>query len=608
MIKKLALLLKDENGVKKLFEDDFDNKSKQILPKQAQSMLKLLKKGSPSKIIKEPTSGVTQPHFCDFHSHWGGILPVERLIGIYQAHAHPLRDWERRRLPQTRALNPLNMTSVEWMFLRLSAAILEHKGEPRPRNLAPSRGAHLMQYVTIYVWWWAYLTGIRDPYVQWAPANYRDLWISTFQVLDDLYVYLSQRRGRGDFVGDGFALKAIQKYLRATKTAPFDDAYVARSCLLKLVPPQQIDDDTINYLVVTERINYLQVSQPPEKIAAPAARILAYNRGARPQRRIRVHWLALIAAHRAFMGNAAPPGYDNDVVGDKSAVAMAAVNGDVGGGYVVGIDWAGPECQEFRLGPTISLVHETLSRLHRISAGQNRTVVFRPHVGEGCSLLEGGRSLIETEPDALVNLIRACIISSWEYFLANPGDNQIIKELLGHRISREILRHPDDSFQVLAGRSYQEAARRARNNVGTLIESIKQFYQANPNPGGCVKIRFGHATHANQTHAIWMKKLGIAADINMSSNLRTGALAYMNDLDEGDIWKILFRNWNWNPMPLVRHSLITLCNNDVEVVLGTDGQGVEVTRINYEYLLAYHLLPIAQFLMVTRNNIISQTV
>jgi len=82
----------------------------------------------------------------------------------------------------------------------------------------------------------------------------------------------------------------------------------------------------------------------------------------------------------------------------------------------------------------------------------------------------------------------------------------------------------------------------------------------------------------------------------------------MNDLDEGDVWQMLFRNWNWNPLPLATHSLTTLCNTGVEVVLGTDGQGVEVSRIIYEYLLAYHLLPPVQFLQIANANVIAQSV
>jgi len=603
MPKVLEILKTHSVKLTKEWDVDFDKRA-DIKPGKLHDMEALLKK-KPSKPEQSKPASPLKLIYSDFHSHWDGILPVKDLIELWERNALPLQRWERDLFPNAAVLNPVNLNTLEWMFLRLSAAILNTKARPTPAGGAPARGAHLIQYITIYLWWWAYLLGVRNPRVDWTPADYRDLWTSTINLLNDLYTACIQR-GRNP-LRDLYALKAVQKYLRASKTAPFDDSYVARSSLLGLIPRPPFDDRTIDYLTATENIGYIQVSQPPDKIDAPDGQVRIHNRN-HPGRAITVHWLALAASHHHYMRVGPPPVFEDNKIGEDLAVALAAINGDVGGGNVVGIDWAGPEGYEWRLGNAISLVRHTLRDLYNYSARHNRTLVFRPHVGEGSALLEGGRSLIETEPNALIDLIRACFISSWDYLGTHPGHFETAQRLLGHRIVREVLRNPKDSFQTLQGAAYTEASRRATNNIGTLLEAIKQFHQANRQIPGNVRIRFGHATHTTPQQAQWMARLNIAADINMGSNLRTGALSYMQNLDEGDVWKYLFKNWNWNILPLFNHSIIPLCNAGAQVVLGTDGQGVEVTRIGYEYLLAYHLLTTNQFLQVTGANVIAQRV
>ncbi len=544
-------------------------------------------------------------HLSDFHNHWDGVLPVDRLIALYRENARPLQGWETdiiRLLPLPPPAAHAALNSEEWMFLRLSASILAKKGEPRGKE-APQRGAHLMQYVAIYVWWAVYLEGyingfsdgMRAPQEQISPRHYQDLYDSTLLAISSLYrVFASRQGGPEAPLRRALAMNALHKYLRATKTAPFDDAYVARTSLLQLIPRSLFDADTVAYLANDESIRYLQVSNPPDKIDEPQQQIDSFNAARPPTGRITVHWLALIASHRAFMASPASPKKDRDQVKKDTDAAMKAVKGDVGGGSVRGVDWAGPECQEYCLGPAVQLVGDTLKDLHAM-ATPARPLIFRPHVGEGSSLLEGGKSLIETEPGTLIDLIRTCFHSLWDATLENPTPDAV-ERLCGHRLAREVLRHRDDSFKVLAGAEYDEAVRRATNNVSTLIEAVSQYYGGAPPPNRLVKVRFGHATHATEEQAGLMRDLRIAADINLSSNLRTGALAYMQDLDEGDFYKEACANWNWNSSALDGfvsgrpHSIGRLCRAGVTVVLGSDGQGVEVSTMPYEYLLAHHLI------------------
>ena len=90
----------------------------------------------------------------------------------------------------------------------------------------------------------------------------------------------------------------------------------------------------------------------------------------------------------------------------------------------------------------------------------------------------------------------------------------------------------------------------------------------------------------------------------------------MDNLDDADDWKSIFTNWNWNPKALAMHPLTILYNADVEVVLGTDGQGVEITKIRYEYLQAFQMLLKTQllkkqsltdqFLKIVKDNVTAQ--
>ncbi|MEA5498285.1 hypothetical protein VB834_14875 [Limnoraphis robusta Tam1] len=124
-----------------------------------------------------------------------------------------------------------------------------------------------------------------------------------------------------------------------------------------------------------------------------------------------------------------------------------------------------------------------------------------------------------------------------------------------------------------------------------------------------ILIRFGHATHTTPEQAVRMRELGIYADINLGSNLRTGAIAYLEEQivgtsDEDSDSKEQARHkymegikkqnkqWNLNPSELIQkdHGLANLLLAEVKVVLGTDGQGVEVTSIKDEYELLENYL------------------
>jgi hypothetical protein len=90
-----------------------------------------------------------------------------------------------------------------------------------------------------------------------------------------------------------------------------------------------------------------------------------------------------------------------------------------------------------------------------------------------------------------------------------------------------------------------------------------------------VEIRLGHVTQATEAQVAQMKELGVIAEVNLGSNMVTGALGRARDpagsrLDE--------------------HPLLMLLYHDVRTLLSTDAGGVMSTDLSKEYGFAAELL------------------
>ena len=91
-----------------------------------------------------------------------------------------------------------------------------------------------------------------------------------------------------------------------------------------------------------------------------------------------------------------------------------------------------------------------------------------------------------------------------------------------------------------------------------------------------VVIRFGHVSHATREHARRMAAAKIWADVNLTSNIATGTLY----LDRPDLSRPnLLRYFE-------DHALVDLIAEDVKVVFGSDGPGVEHVRMANELVIA----------------------
>lgn len=111
-----------------------------------------------------------------------------------------------------------------------------------------------------------------------------------------------------------------------------------------------------------------------------------------------------------------------------------------------------------------------------------------------------------------------------------------------------------------------------------------------------VKFRLGHATHATVNQAIKMRELGVGADINLASNLVTGALKWFNPpaevLFQGDPWSTGYVHagreeiFEYRDLVVYRYGdsgYLPLILAGTETYLGTDGAGVEHSDLHQAY-------------------------
>ncbi|HET7929828.1 MAG TPA: hypothetical protein VFL63_00340 [Rhodanobacteraceae bacterium] len=152
-----------------------------------------------------------------------------------------------------------------------------------------------------------------------------------------------------------------------------------------------------------------------------------------------------------------------------------------------------------------------------------------------------------------------------------------------------------------------------RDNIGMLIEAVARVRRAHPDLDDYIVIRFGHVTHATLAQAEAMARLHIEADINLDSNLATGAWSFadMPDADAAarraafmaarpasnaalnDLPELLIpdpADANAVAAVLGSHPLKYMLMAHVRVMLGSDGEGVEHSSMPREYALAASLI------------------
>lgn len=122
---------------------------------------------------------------------------------------------------------------------------------------------------------------------------------------------------------------------------------------------------------------------------------------------------------------------------------------------------------------------------------------------------------------------------------------------------------------------------RAQHNIEQMLlalEELRALGQLDPN---LVVVRFGHATMATPAQVARMKSLGVLAEINLGSNVRTGSA----DQTVGGV--------DGRTSPLEQyddHVFGTAIYDGLDTLLSTDAHDVMRTTMREEYLRAYRLI------------------
>lgn len=590
------------------------------------------------------------PAYTDFHSHWNGVLPTDDLLKLL------LREVERQPSKnETEGFKSLNPTQDQdlWLkvlqtkpvtepvlFLRVLWGMLGGDLAPSKQESAkksPFRGAHVAMFAISYIWWCALRADFTLPELPKttnANREYQELHKATLNLLLKLCAEYSKQGSKAKKIVDEMAGNALRELFCASPVAPFDDAYVARGAGLDMLPPSGMEhfNSKVVEFLGREGIVYVQMSHGHKKIKDAQAALDKYN-ASHPSSPVIIHWLLLFASHRPWLEDKVQSfeqsSYKKDVKDAMDQLLVYPKRRPLG--HVVGIDLAGPEGYAFGKDRARQLVAYTLDELYKIADCLGGKVVFRPHVGEGCALLSSAFTLAETEPYVIVDLVKALHASIMDM----KGDKQKRQfEETGDYLVTQVLLHAADAMHVTADTArtvrarsggmttrWEESGARAEANVTAFITAIEEYAKSSKNKNwrDRIRIRFGHATHVTADHIARMNKLGIAADCNLGSNLRTGAIALkgkrLEEIRKSELARYANPNaqpYNWDVAELVgTHPLkkMMISKTPIVTVLGTDGQGVEVTEVAQEYKMAREVLgAFGPFTRLCVENAIDQVI
>lgn len=228
-------------------------------------------------------------------------------------------------------------------------------------------------------------------------------------------------------------------------------------------------------------------------------------------------------------------------------------------GDVVGVDIAGAE--------HFSFDNEARGRMtelyDRLASDPDvpKPIVLRPHVGEGA--------------------------------------NDTIPGMPGHR---------DANRQMVDGPDGPELShyQRARENLDSMLKVFEEIAARPGNNGKLppdVIVRFGHATHTTPEMAARMAKLGIIAEVNLTSNIETGSVSQKPAADPKNKQDNVYQ-----PKPedqrtpyeidpekrqggaLDDHAFTSLVAADAPIILSTDAHSVMSTNMANEYRRATDLI------------------
>ncbi len=135
-------------------------------------------------------------------------------------------------------------------------------------------------------------------------------------------------------------------------------------------------------------------------------------------------------------------------------------------------------------------------------------------------------------------------------------------------------------------------------NIGVVTKLIADMKQQLPDIDNFLVFRIGHATHVTKAQAKEIKDLGIEVDVNLSSNIATGAWSIPEEILSSlsaplptRMLEHLLTKANLSPVAIFKdHGLKWLLYYGVVTILGTDGAGVEHSDLKRDYDSAQKLI------------------
>jgi hypothetical protein len=271
--------------------------------------------------------------------------------------------------------------------------------------------------------------------------------------------------------------------------------------------------------------------------------------------------------------------------------------------HVVGIDTAGPEFTCFTgknppaLPGTGMEIYKRWVRAvysaarERRSAGWHGKLLVHTHVGEGGTKYD--IPLDETWAKAMRKPPEKCADQkSPEENRSQPSHSQP---------------NPKDVFQTFPKILMDQAVGQplhvvqANRNIKALLGAVRELKSEIKDLDDFIVFRFGHVTQADFGDALDMKNLEIEADINLESNIATGAyyVKQLTDLQGGKLSEA--QQFEYNDMVrkvlvgkpeeiLSNHPLKYMLLAGVRTLLGSDGGGEEHSSIAREYDLTQKLI------------------
>ena len=310
--------------------------------------------------------------------------------------------------------------------------------------------------------------------------------------------------------------RALQRVLTASAEMPFDYTYDPRGLLIDHMKDSGRAEDFVRATVLRLKEQGITYAELQGKITSPGVDAETFAAIA-AEHGVVLRMLPHLMTHQFAEGGG---GFDETKLQALLFGKDAAKRGKVPE-MVGGIDICGPEKGRWDHAGMEQL-ENAFAIVQRHAELSGRTLVLRPHVGEGYSGSEGQRRL-GVETDAKQSNV-------------------------------------------------------AQENLGMVLDRIQKMRDERlyfPPPEGKVEIRLGHVTQATEAQVSRMRDLGVIAEVNIGSNMVTGALSRAKDPAGSR---------------LDQHPLLMLLYHDVRTVLSTDAGGVMGTDLGREYGSAADML------------------